>query len=300
MNKDELIALSDSTFIDNDTGEIQPAGHRAFNEQLIGSVPELVPYIGENLASPSWYNPLYPQKATYIIQDDDIGQTFTVTMLVKAVSASQIYVINNQWTGGGWGTLSYLIDNINTEWKTISKTFVIPEGVRGEQRNMWFVTYPAVNIELKWLKIEKSNNKTPYIPAAKDIAVNIDDTSLSEQAVPNKLFLDPQSGQAKQLYRKTYKFSKQINSGSFSSILEQTLPLTYRIVNVNGCAYRRADGGVFPIPYYWNGTDDYIGNISVYSRKNTNNMVLLCVGNGIRSFSDNNIDVVITIEYIKD
>jgi hypothetical protein len=38
MTQAELKALSDSTFFDNNTGEIEPSEHRAFNNQLIDSI----------------------------------------------------------------------------------------------------------------------------------------------------------------------------------------------------------------------------------------------------------------------
>lgn len=38
MNKDELKLLSDTVFVDNDTGEIQPQGHRQFNDELINTM----------------------------------------------------------------------------------------------------------------------------------------------------------------------------------------------------------------------------------------------------------------------
>lgn len=38
MTREELEQLSEETFFDNNKGEIQPAGHRNFNNQLIGFV----------------------------------------------------------------------------------------------------------------------------------------------------------------------------------------------------------------------------------------------------------------------
>ncbi|MDR3134250.1 MAG: hypothetical protein LBU42_09595 [Prevotellaceae bacterium] len=38
LTKSQLKTLSNSTFFDNDQGEIEPSGHRAFNEDFIDSV----------------------------------------------------------------------------------------------------------------------------------------------------------------------------------------------------------------------------------------------------------------------
>lgn len=43
MTKEELKTLSDQTFYDNNNGEIQPAAHRNFNNNLINSLPAMPP-----------------------------------------------------------------------------------------------------------------------------------------------------------------------------------------------------------------------------------------------------------------
>jgi hypothetical protein len=64
MTREELKQLSDNTFIDNNTGEIEPAEHRNFNNQLIDS---LTPSVDLASTTEQWTGELYNGKRVYML-----------------------------------------------------------------------------------------------------------------------------------------------------------------------------------------------------------------------------------------
>jgi hypothetical protein len=114
MTKEELKQLSNNTFIDNNTGEIEPAEHRNFNDHLIES---LLPTVDLASTTEQLTGELYNGSPVYV-------KNYLYGVL-DSVATVPVNVANN----------SILPADVATVWIDYNLSFGYEDGFNGIRRN---------------------------------------------------------------------------------------------------------------------------------------------------------------------
>ncbi|GHV60760.1 hypothetical protein FACS1894195_0070 [Bacteroidia bacterium] len=112
MTKAELLALSNATFPDNNSGQITPQGHRNFNAAMIDSYEEIIdttPRLTGRVVNgkPTWQ--MYWQ---YTITQEDFDETGKIgSILIPFPQDKSLYKIWGKWGINVYYTHETLIGN---------------------------------------------------------------------------------------------------------------------------------------------------------------------------------------------
>lgn len=198
MNKEQLKALSDKTFFDNDAGEIQPQGQRHFNDEMIAAlaakdeVCDLVPYTGENLILKSTA-PIYQSgRALFYITTEAAGVMGDTTITIETSAEANIEVVYRDAHEATVATIGTVVCSGIAVLHSVN----IPATA---DRVAIYTANPNV---VTRVKLERGAKATPWSPAFADMAQAIDYSSLEEQEVPGEYWLV--NGERKPVYVNTF------------------------------------------------------------------------------------------------
>lgn len=190
MNKELLKALSDKTFFDNDTGEIQPKDHRRFNDELIAAVATtdevcgLVPYVGENLILQSNTPIRQSGRALFYLVAGASGINGDTTMTIETSAQANVEVVYRDAQEVTVATIGTVV----CEGVAILHSMDIPATA---DRVAIYTTNPNAVVRVK---LERGTKSTPWAPAYVDTTRIMDHSILSEQIVPGEFWPGDQYG----------------------------------------------------------------------------------------------------------